>query len=332
VSFHDPQMALVETLITRGDRRVGRVIEKVFRNGARFEGWSDRFNFQLWEDALKTEGLDWNCFTAEIGENVRLPWHHLKTGISQIFFHDEWRNSQNGIITPDCRTICSQCGLECAPPPNTKPLTLPLSPKITAELPKTIYRWRFKYSRKGAVSYISHLENVKLLERAFRRAGIPICYSRGFHPHPRFSFGFPLPLGYEARADYFDAYLSEKSANYSAKLNRVLPSGMKFISDREVSAEEPSLFQALNAISYEVRLLGEKPNETLIKDWLVSKEADIFRYILNLNYQKRIFTFTVRLVSGRHLRPENLLLAINYPTWQAKVIRLDCFTIQDLKT
>ncbi|NLC39201.1 MAG: DUF2344 domain-containing protein, partial [Clostridia bacterium] len=63
---------------------------------------------------------------------------------------------------------------------------------------------RLEYSRCGTARFLSHLEMLRLFERSFRRASLPLAFSRGFNPHPKISFGPPLPVGVSGRREYLD--------------------------------------------------------------------------------------------------------------------------------
>ncbi|MFO8007656.1 MAG: TIGR03960 family B12-binding radical SAM protein, partial [Candidatus Brocadiia bacterium] len=111
-SFHDPEASLVEAALARGDRRLGPVIERVWRAGGRLQNWSEQFEFQRWLDAFEAEGLSLESYaTRERGEAEVLPWDHIDFGLRKEFLIEERRKARRGELTPDCRTAaCSECG------------------------------------------------------------------------------------------------------------------------------------------------------------------------------------------------------------------------------
>ncbi|MGA1244537.1 MAG: TIGR03960 family B12-binding radical SAM protein [Ilumatobacteraceae bacterium] len=113
VKWHDPAASLAEGVASRGDRRVGRVIERVWREGGTFQEWSEFFRLDRWTDALAAEGLDVEWFTTRHrDENELLPWEHLSAGLHRDFLWQDWRAAldENGL--PDCRwTPCYDCGV-----------------------------------------------------------------------------------------------------------------------------------------------------------------------------------------------------------------------------
>ncbi len=115
--YHDGEPSLVEGLLSRGDRRVGAVIEQAWRDGARFDGWSEHFSFQRWmtaaEMVLAPQGLDVDFFTTrERVEDEVLPWDHLDSGLDKQWLWDDWQDAMTGFEQDDCRwTPCFDCGV-----------------------------------------------------------------------------------------------------------------------------------------------------------------------------------------------------------------------------
>jgi radical SAM family uncharacterized protein len=115
--YHDGQPSLVEGLLSRGDRRVGRVIERVWRSGGRFDGWREHFSYERWIDACRTEleplgvSLAWYT-TRERGETEVLPWDHLDSGLEKEWLWDDWQDALAERELDDCRwTPCYDCGV-----------------------------------------------------------------------------------------------------------------------------------------------------------------------------------------------------------------------------
>jgi radical SAM family uncharacterized protein len=115
--YHDGKPGIIEGLLSRGDRRVGAVIEQVWRQGARFDGWSEHFSYQAWADAaheaLSDVPVDLNWYTIrERGEDEVLPWDHLDSGLDKEWLWQDWQESISGAEVEDCRwTPCYDCGV-----------------------------------------------------------------------------------------------------------------------------------------------------------------------------------------------------------------------------
>ena len=115
--YHDGQPGVVEGLLSRGDRRIGKVIEAVWRDGGRFDGWSEHFSYERWmraaETALADEPVDVAWFTTrEREQNEVLPWDHLDSGLDKDWLWEDWQDALDETEVDDCRwTPCFDCGV-----------------------------------------------------------------------------------------------------------------------------------------------------------------------------------------------------------------------------
>lgn len=115
--YHDGKPGIVEGLLSRGDRRVGAVIEEAWRSGARFDGWSEHFSFDRWMTAATTaladEPVDVDWFTTRERDRTEvLPWDHLDSGLDSEWLWQDWQDAVNEVAVDDCRwTPCFDCGV-----------------------------------------------------------------------------------------------------------------------------------------------------------------------------------------------------------------------------
>ncbi len=110
--WHDPRASVAEGIASRGDRRVGAVIEEVWRRGGTFQEWSEHFDLSRWTSAMDAHGLslDWYVHRERPQDEV-LPWDHVSAGLHRDFLWQEWRDALAAAGTPDCRwTPCYDCG------------------------------------------------------------------------------------------------------------------------------------------------------------------------------------------------------------------------------
>jgi hypothetical protein len=122
--YHDGRPGIIEGLLSRGDRRVGRVIEAAWRDGARFDGWSEYFSYERWAEATRQAlagtpvDLDW--FTVRERDYAEvLPWDHLDSGLDKDWLWEDWQDALLAATDPsadteveDCRwTPCYDCGV-----------------------------------------------------------------------------------------------------------------------------------------------------------------------------------------------------------------------------
>jgi radical SAM family uncharacterized protein len=113
LKWHDPEATFVEGICSRGDRRIGRVIERVWRSGGTFQEWSEHFRLDRWSDAMEAEGLDADWYvTRHRTEDEVLPWDHIAAGLHKDFLWHDWKESLAEHGLPDCRwTPCYDCGV-----------------------------------------------------------------------------------------------------------------------------------------------------------------------------------------------------------------------------
>jgi radical SAM-linked protein len=117
-------------------------------------------------------------------------------------------------------------------------------------------RLRIKFRRGEEIKFISHLDIVRLWQRAFNRAGIEIAYSTGFTPHPRISLAAPLPLGVTSEAELMDIVIIKGVAPqfFVSALNQQLPPGLRVDKVFPISPDLPSLQSQINQAEYRVEL------------------------------------------------------------------------------
>ncbi len=112
IRWHEPAATAAEGVASRGDRRMGAVIERVWRGGGTFQEWSERFNLALWEDALAAEGLSLHEVAyRERDQHEPLPWDHISAGLHRDFLWTDWQDALAEAAVEDCRwTPCYDCG------------------------------------------------------------------------------------------------------------------------------------------------------------------------------------------------------------------------------
>jgi len=112
LKWHDPKATLIEGITSRGDRRIGAVIEYVWRKGGVFQEWSEHFDHDLWLEAMAACGLDIDWYVhRHRHEDEILPWDHLSAGLHKDFLWQDWRDALDEVGLEDCRwTPCYDCG------------------------------------------------------------------------------------------------------------------------------------------------------------------------------------------------------------------------------
>ncbi|HDR15463.1 MAG TPA: TIGR03960 family B12-binding radical SAM protein, partial [Desulfobacteraceae bacterium] len=202
VKWNQPEISWLEGVFSRGDRRLLPAVIEAWRLGARFDAWSEKLNLDLWRKAFDRTGIDPDFYLhrKRLPDEV-LPWDHIDSGVSKDYLRREWIRAQSGQYTPDCRKTCLNCGVcdgeEVRPVEimNWDPPSSVVVEKGGSSI-ETVYR--LTYTKLNEARHLGHLELVKAFLRAFRRAGLPLVHSGGFHPKPRISFAGALPVGTES--------------------------------------------------------------------------------------------------------------------------------------
>jgi len=110
-NWHDAETSEIECILSRGDRRLGKVVETVWRSGAKLEAWSDFFNYDRWVSALAQCGVDSAFYTTRSrGEDEIMPWDHINMGVTKAHLRREYDRAFEGVLSPDCRAGCVGCG------------------------------------------------------------------------------------------------------------------------------------------------------------------------------------------------------------------------------
>ncbi len=319
ISWRDPWVVTVETVIARGDRRVADAIELAFRNGARFDGWKDQFQWERWEQAFQQAGLDWRQQIEAISITLPLPWDHIDIGVSRSYLNRERMRAYQGSVSPDCKDhVCLGCGLQrklfedyvscykrfkkgevgaagvMVRAGNT-PAAQTSSNVTTVEQPVRFgrrarrrvtpvapikKRIRIRYSKTGPARFIPHLDIIRIFDRAARRAEIPIVYTQGFRPHPKISFGPPLALGVASIAEYLDMEVEiGREADLQTRFNQFLPEGMKILQYKAIYTKVPALAAIINRSTYEVFLGDTAIPEAWLDEWLAQDQVIVSREV-----------------------------------------------------
>ncbi|NLY20805.1 MAG: DUF2344 domain-containing protein [Tissierellia bacterium] len=145
---------------------------------------------------------------------------------------------------------------------------------------------RLKFNKCGNLKFISHLDLIRLFQRSFAMANVPIDYSEGFNPHPRFSIGNPLPLGINSECEYMDLQLREEviPEEIVDSLNRVLPKNIKILGyslenlDKNVSRIIEYALYEFTIYDYDKKFDDIDEFNTKISIWLENDEIKITRF------------------------------------------------------
>ncbi|CAN2045120.1 TIGR03960 family B12-binding radical SAM protein [Candidatus Magnetomoraceae bacterium gMMP-1] len=260
LKWHHSEMSFLEGIWARGDRRLSAALIEAYKLGCRFDGWTDKFNFNKWEQAFNTAQTDLDFYTIrERRISDSLPWDHIDTGISKKFLIKELEKAIKASQTEDCRTEeCNKCGVcdfKCIQPMVFKKESHDKLNSRKQDKIKPVYKKiEISYSKQGLARYFGHLEMVNIFLRAFNRAGISFKFSEGFHPMPKVSFSNPLPIGMESLKEKFIAIIKNSiiADDIINILNKELPSGLNIYAFK--AAPPKSKKQKVQIDRYEIKL------------------------------------------------------------------------------
>lgn len=110
-NYHDADVSIIEGLLARGDRKVSKVIMKVYEDGGIYDAWGEYFNYDRWLNALDECGIDLDFYTTrQRSLDEIFPWDFINTGVTKEFLKREWNNAMEGKVSPNCKMKCQGCG------------------------------------------------------------------------------------------------------------------------------------------------------------------------------------------------------------------------------
>ena len=246
--WQDPHLSFLEGIFSRGDRDLSRVLIEAYRMGCRFDGWSDQFLFPLWKEAFEKVGYEMDLHTRKKRFEERLPWSFIETGIESTFLWEEFQKGLKEGISPPCLGgDCHRCGvcngktLRVRESHPNEVITLGRLERGGIRKKGIRKKVRLRFTKKGEIRFISHLELAHLFYRASKRADLPLCHSSGFHPMPRIIFATALPVGVESMMEIVDMELEGRitPGEVIERLNPILPQGIEIIEAEEVPLSSP---------------------------------------------------------------------------------------------
>lgn len=279
LKWRDPEVSAIEAAFARGDRRLSKALWHAWKAGAKFDEWSEFFDFERWERAFQAADVDLGAQGRARSFSEPLAWDHIAGGVTKQYLQRERQRAASAQPTPDCRSgepeppHCNGCGV--ADPRDCMVLAAKLGSSAGAgklagpseafgrrrkhrtdpagEPPRS--KVRVKYTRGPEVRFATHLDVLRMFGRALRRAEVPVAYSQGHHPHPRISFGPPLPVGMETQADYLDLQCSRPFLpGHEQALRAAMPPGFGLCEVKPIFGKTPSLSTEISLAEYEVEV------------------------------------------------------------------------------
>ncbi len=315
--WQNPEVSLLEGLWARGDRSLSDLLVAAHQKGCKFDGWSDKFRFDLWQQAISEAGIDADFFTVrrrDVGEP--LPWDHIDTRVSKEFLQTEWENAIQAAFTDDCRDgDCGACGVcdfvDIEPKTHHDHRDASIELDSTSASSDTEYKKvSLTYSKLEQAKYYGHLELVNIFMRALKRAGIPVKFSQGFHPKPKLSFKDSLPIGLESQCEQITLTVPVQTSarDIVDRLNASLPDGLRMHDPQNaeihlqtqdpVSGKDP-------ASTYQVWLQAGNFSEVELATFNSKSAVSIERWDRKGKLKKidlKAMVFSIELIDSRQLQ------------------------------
>ncbi|MBN1278021.1 MAG: TIGR03960 family B12-binding radical SAM protein [Deltaproteobacteria bacterium] len=278
VKWNEPELSWLEGIFSRGDRRLSLAIGIAWSLGARFDAWSEQNRgMAIWSEAFRRSGIDPEYYLRrERLPDEILPWDHIRSGVSKRFLKEELIKSQKEELTRDCRINCMKCGVcnqeEIAPVVfNSRECRLNQEKQDIPEFPVTSEKYRLTFIKVRRSKYLSHLELVQVFIRAFKRSGLKLVYSRGFHPMPRIVFANALPVGTESLEETVEIIIRQcpDSDFLMESINKELPDGIEIIGVEKLMA--PKKPCQIKESHFLISISGVEFNESYLDSFLRSE-------------------------------------------------------------
>jgi radical SAM superfamily enzyme YgiQ (UPF0313 family) len=211
LDFHSLQLGVVETILARGDARVGELLVEAFKAGEIFTAWDAHFHFSVWEKWIRAAAG--NDFLTAFSLDAVFPWDFVQLNFNKEYLAEEYKRSQAAQETAPCSAQdCAACG-GCFFGKSTFPDAAPVSGPALPVPPPTAYRrLRIHYQKKDDLRFLSHLAMMQYIERLLRKSGLQFKYSVGFHPRIKMAALPPLPVGAQGFAELVEVFVAGELA------------------------------------------------------------------------------------------------------------------------
>ncbi len=315
LKVHDSDTSWLEAVFARGDRSLSPVLERAYRAGARFDSWEDQKRMDVWEAAFAAEGVEPGKYLGTIPVTARLPWDHIDVGLEEGFLLREYRKALKNRLSLPCgkvagafvhatnladahadprKLVCYDCGIACdlsamreqrlvylrklgadvprAPAPAPRTQKGP-PPRIVQGEPR---RYRFVYEKLGPAAFLSHLDVIRALPRAFRRLQLPLFYSSGFHPKPDMTFGPALSLGVASLCEAVDVKIAADldAASLLEELTAGSQGGFRFVGGIRLGMQDAAVSKLIERARYAVGVPGTVVDTRGGLPWVEAKVAE----------------------------------------------------------
>ena len=279
VGFHSPYSSFIEGILSRGDERAGELLEKAYRNGARFDAWDEYHDRSIWKKVI--EEASWNveeetCRERESEET--LPWENISLRVSNVYLKKENQKSSESersvSCDKECASPCGVCGgdFDVKYPDKFEFISTESKSAAMTETDtenQNLMKAVISFRKSGKGIFLGHLDTVHIFDRALQCTSIPLKYTEGFNPKPKMEFAHPLSVGITGEAEILGLELTclpnIENELLISQLNSNLPEGfsverIKIFSLQQDKHKKKKTLMAIYAGSeYKLSFLDDTP-------------------------------------------------------------------------
>lgn len=256
INYHEKFVSQIEAVLTRGDERLCKYIEALYKKGCYLDSWGEQFNKEVWQQTAEECGLSLKDLAMrEFDLHLPLPWDFINVGLDKPWLQNEYQEAMKQGCEFNLQATCEQKCVNCGVCKNLKTKKVLAKPYIASKEAQEVlnvepidvtrvhpdkdipvYRYRLKITKKGLLKYFSHLDWQNTFHKVLARTGLRMAYTLGFNPTMKVSMGIALPLFAESEGELVDIEILDNLSSQEVMdvINPKLPDGARVIDVKEV--------------------------------------------------------------------------------------------------
>ncbi len=312
--------SIIESLIARGDKNIGVLVENSWLEGAKFDNWEEKFNYNIWFNNIKKLNINIEDYIFKNKTDLdNFVWDNIIYSNTKKSLYEKYIKILD--LKQNTKLFWNQYF--------EKPKEVFISkPKFQTEINninKQTFRYRIKFSKQGNAIFCSHLDQLEIIKRTIKMSNLKPAYTNGFHPEIKLELGLPTPIGYFSTSEFLDIELIEEIDLNNTDLNKLLPEGFTILQIYKITSTTQKL-STVNLVEYEIfsevkfdlnkltdftkteiSILKKNNKEINIKEIVhkisLSQDKD------NNNFLDKHFALTLflNLIPTKNLKPEVIL-------------------------
>ncbi len=256
INYHNPVVSKLETVLTRGDEKLGKFIYNLYKKGAYLTSWDENLIYSDWEQTAQECGISFEEEASkQYDKDTVLPWEVIDIGITREWFEQEYEKALKSENTIPCEFKCVECGV-CSRLKTHKIIDKKYVPAIVerkAKVEKQPCKYRLKMTKEGDLRYLSHLDWQNTIIKSLYRSGLKLNFSKGFNPTPKISLGIALPIFVESITEFVDVEFVDNlpEEEIERKLKSALPKQIRLLGIKKIATNEKPVDTIIQWAEYE---------------------------------------------------------------------------------